>query len=73
MESPILQTLCLSEDWLLQHPPTVNKLTGHLLRLSSRLRVIALNHPIDSVSMTVGLMSCTLSSFLLPKAPLKAN
>jgi hypothetical protein len=48
-------------------------LTILLLRLSSRLRVIALNHPIDSVSMTVGLMSCTLSSFLLPKAPPKAN
>ena len=32
-----------------------------------------LNHPIDSISMTVGLMSCTLSSFLLPKAPPKAN
>jgi hypothetical protein len=29
-------------------------LTILLLRLSSRLRVIALNHPIDSVSMTVG-------------------
>jgi hypothetical protein len=44
-----------------------------LLHLSSRLRVIALNHPIDSVFMTVGLMSCTLSSFLLQKAPPKTN